>query len=81
MKKDWEYGICKKLIDEETLHKRIRELGIQITNDYKNTDETLTVVGLLKGSLLFGCSLVKFNAINSLISFLNSLLNFSEIKF
>ena len=31
MKRDWEYGICKKLIDEETLQKRIQELGEQIT--------------------------------------------------
>ena len=59
MKKDWEYGICKKLIDEETLQNRIRELGVQITNDYKNTDETLTVVGLLKGSLLFMADLIR----------------------
>ena len=59
MKRDWEYGICRKLIDEETLQKRIRELGEQITNDYKNTDETLIVVGLLKGSLLFMADLIR----------------------
>ena len=59
MKRDWEYGICRKLIDEETLQKRIRELGEQITNDYKNTEETHKVVGLLKGSLLFMADLIR----------------------
>ena len=59
MKRDWEYGICRKLIDEETLQKRIQELGEQITNDYKDTEETLIVVGLLKGSLLFMADLIR----------------------
>ena len=36
---------------EETIRSRIKELGKQITEDYK--DKELVVVGVIKGSLYF----------------------------
>lgn len=48
----------KVLIDEETLTNRVKELGGQITNDYKN--EELIVICILKGSLYFTADLTKY---------------------
>ena len=59
VKKNWEEGISRQLITESELKTRIAELGAQITEDYKNTDEELIVVGLLKGSLLFMADLIR----------------------
>lgn len=53
MKKNWEMGIKKILITEEELKRRVIEVGAQITEDYKNEEEDLIVVCLLKGSVLF----------------------------
>ena len=47
MKKDWEFGIRSQLITKEALAKRIKELGEQITEDLKDDDAPLVVVGLL----------------------------------
>ena len=58
-KKDWEYGISKTLIDSETLHARIKELGAEITRDFAGKEEDLVVVCLLKGSLLFMADLIR----------------------
>lgn len=52
MKKSWETGICKQLITEEQIKERVKQLGVQITEDYKNSEE-LIVVCLLKGSVIF----------------------------
>ena len=40
------------LIDEENLHRRITELGRQITDDYAGSSD-LVLVGVLKGSFIF----------------------------
>lgn len=53
MKKKWEAGIKKILISEDEIRNKIKELGAQITNDYKDYNEDLIVVCLLKGSVLF----------------------------
>ncbi|MFO7295080.1 MAG: hypoxanthine phosphoribosyltransferase [Clostridia bacterium] len=45
------------LIDEQTLMRRIAEMGEQITRDYQGKD--LVLVGILKGSVLFLADLVK----------------------
>lgn len=45
------------LIDEATLDKRVRELGVQITKDYAG--KPLTLVGILKGSVFFASDLAK----------------------
>jgi len=47
----------KVLIDEEKIINRVKELGIQITNDYNGKD--LIVIGILKGAVLFMADLIK----------------------
>lgn len=59
MKKDWEFGIKTQMITKEALAKRIKELGRQITEDLKDEDAPLVVVGLLKGSIIFMADLVR----------------------
>lgn len=49
--------IKKILITEEEISKRIKELGEEITNDYKDKD--LIVVGILKGAVVFMAELCK----------------------
>jgi hypoxanthine phosphoribosyltransferase len=50
-------SIEKILIDEEELSKKIRELGEQITKDYKDKD--LMLIGILKGAVIFMSELSK----------------------
>ena len=50
-------NIQEVLLSEETLAKRIEELGCEITEDYKGKD--LIVVGILKGSNIFMSDLVR----------------------
>lgn len=52
-----EKDIKKILINEEELMKRIKELGEEITNDYK--DKELVLVGILKGAVIFLSDLAK----------------------
>lgn len=49
--------IQKVLINEEEIAKRVKELGAQLTEDYKGKD--LMVVGILKGCMLFLSDLVR----------------------
>lgn len=57
--KVWDKGIVKKIADEEQIRERVKELGRQITEDYKNDDADLIVVGILKGSILFMADLIR----------------------
>ena len=45
------------LLTEEQIEKRICEIGKQITNDYKG--ETILVVGILKGAIVFFSDLIR----------------------
>ena len=47
------------LIDEETIRQRCKELGKQISEDYRNANEVPYVVGLLRGSVPFMAELIK----------------------
>ncbi len=49
--------IQKVLLSEEEIAKRVKELGVQLTEDYKGKD--LMVVGILKGCMLFLSDLVR----------------------
>lgn len=49
--------IKEVLLKEEDIRKRVKELGIQITNDYKDKD--LVLVGVLKGCVMFMSDLMK----------------------
>lgn len=53
MRKD----IQEVLLDEETLAKRIKEMGEQISKDYE--DKEVIVIGILKGSVIFVADLVR----------------------
>jgi len=45
------------LIDEETLANRVKEMGRQITEDYKDKD--LVIIAILKGAVIFFSDLAK----------------------
>lgn len=47
----------KELIDEQTLQNRIKEMGKQITNDYK--EKEIVLICILKGSMYFTVDLSK----------------------
>lgn len=47
----------KILLDEDQLKERVRQLGQQITEDYKG--ENILVVGILKGAMIFLTDLVR----------------------
>ena len=53
----WEKYLAKKLIDEDTLQARIKELGEQISADY--ADKDLILLCILKGGILFLTDLMR----------------------
>lgn len=57
--KDMDQDIEKVFYSEEQLQKRIAELGAQITADYKDFDEDIFCVGILKGAVVFYTDLVR----------------------
>ncbi len=59
MEKDLMKLIEKKLLTEEELKARVKELGAQITVDYKNEKEELIVICLLRGSVIFTSDLCR----------------------
>jgi hypoxanthine phosphoribosyltransferase len=52
-----DYRQAKTLFSKEKLEQRVKELGAEITRDYKGKD--LIVVGILKGSFIFMADLVR----------------------
>lgn len=54
-----ENSIKTILISEEEIKSITASLAEKITEDYKNSDKTLVVLGLLKGSLLFMADLIQ----------------------
>ncbi|MGE5677140.1 MAG: hypoxanthine phosphoribosyltransferase [Pseudomonadota bacterium] len=52
-----ENDVLKIMISEEEIAKRVKELGKQLTEDYKGSD--LMIVGILKGCMLFLSDLVR----------------------
>ena len=59
MSKKVDFGIKSQLITKEELARRVRELGEQITKDFKDEKEPLVVIGLLKGSVVFMADLIR----------------------
>ncbi len=51
--------IEKILFDEETIRKRVKELGEEISRDYKDVPEGVFCVGILKGAAIFYTDLVR----------------------
>ena len=58
-KQSWDKGIAKKLYTEEDIALRTKELGAKITEDFKDTDEDIIIVCLLKGSVIFMADLCR----------------------
>lgn len=52
-----EKDILKVLISEEEIRQRVKELGSEITEEYKNKD--LMIIGVLKGCMVFLSDLVR----------------------
>lgn len=53
-----ERDVKEILLTEEQIKKRVKELGKQITEEYKDKN-SLLVIGILKGSSIFFCDLVR----------------------
>lgn len=63
--------IKEVLISEEDIAKRVKELGIQITEDYSGIDDDLILVGILKGAVVFLADLIKEIEIPVMIDFMS----------
>ena len=50
---DFEGMRCRELISAEAIARRVKEMGEEITRDYADAGDELTLVGVLKGSILF----------------------------
>lgn len=59
----------KVLLSEETIQRRVRELGAQITEDFRGSGQ-LVVVPILKGSFLFAADLIRHIELDLSIEFL-----------
>lgn len=68
MNEAWRRFLAAKLIDEETLQNRIKELGEQISRDYQGQD--LLLLCILKGGILFLTDLMRQISIPHEIDFL-----------
>jgi hypoxanthine phosphoribosyltransferase len=68
MNEAWRRFLAAKLIDEETLQNRIRELGEEISRDYQGRD--LLLLCILKGGILFLTDLMRHISIPHEIDFL-----------
>ena len=64
----WQDYLQEKLIDEEKLQARIKELGQQITQDYQDKD--LLLLCILKGGVMFLTDLMRQIATSHEIDFL-----------
>jgi hypoxanthine phosphoribosyltransferase len=54
---EYERGVKSVLIDEDTLRRRVAELGAEISDDYGSKD--LLLVGVLKGAVFFMADLMR----------------------
>ncbi|MBZ4688685.1 MAG: hypoxanthine phosphoribosyltransferase [Clostridia bacterium] len=66
---DMEQNIKEVLVDEETIARTVKELGKQITEDYKGKE--LIVVGILKGAIMFLSDLVREVKIPLILDFMS----------
>jgi hypoxanthine phosphoribosyltransferase len=68
MNEAWQRFLAAKLIDEETLQNRIKELGDEISRDYQGRD--LLLLCILKGGILFLTDLMRQISVPHEIDFL-----------
>lgn len=68
----WENKDIKKiLISEDQIRERSRELGAQITADYRDRTEPLLLVALLRGSVPFLAELIKYIDLDIQVDFMD----------
>ena len=58
------------LIDEDAIAKRVSELAAEINEKYKDIEEPLILVGVLKGSFIFMADLVRYLTIPHVVDFI-----------
>lgn len=68
MTNTWEVYLAEKLINEDQLQTRIKELGAQISEDYRGKD--LLLLCILKGGILFLTDLMRQISIPHEVDFL-----------
>lgn len=62
---------CKKiLISEKEIVERCKQLGKQLSEDYKDNEHNVLYVGILKGSIPFMAELIKHISIDIEIDFI-----------
>lgn len=69
MAKPYEKYLKEILIDEPTLHRRVAELGSQLSTDYDGTDDLLLIC-ILKGGIMFLSDLTRHLDVPHEIDFL-----------
>ena len=62
--------IKRIIISQEDIQKRIKSLADQINEDYKNIEEPLILVGILKGSFIFLADLCRHLTIPHVVDFM-----------
>ena len=61
--------VLRVLVSEEDIHKKVKELGAQITRDY--ADKNLLLVSILKGSIVFMADLMREIDLRCTIDFMS----------
>ncbi|MBR4456866.1 MAG: hypoxanthine phosphoribosyltransferase [Solobacterium sp.] len=64
-------NIKEILVSEEQIKERSKELGAEITRDYKEKGSTPVVVGLLRGSVPFLAELIKYIELDIIYDFMD----------
>lgn len=62
--------IVKVIISEKEIHVRISELGKEITNNYRNSNKKMVLIGLLKGSFIFLADLCRRIKVSHKVDFI-----------
>ncbi len=63
--------IKRVIVDQDTIQKRVKELADQINHDYKDIEEPLILVGILKGSFIFLADLCRHLTIPHVVDFMS----------
>lgn len=71
MKADYQNDIERVLLSEEQLKEIIEKLGKQISEDYKDSDNKLILVSVLKGSVVFMGDLMRAITLPCCIDFMS----------
>ena len=62
--------LARVLIDADTINRRVDELARQISADYKGSEGTLILVGVLKGSFIFIADLARKLNVDHVVDFI-----------